>query len=239
MLTSALVAGFVAISGRAASLAVATDANILVAINARSNLAVEPTCSSRPARGGRRGRPVPFGLPARAAVPCSRSTRHEGTVVDRIPVGGEPGSLVSGGGALWVAGTMGATVERIDPGSATVTWTAHLAETGPVAMAYGDGGLWVADATDQAVVELSPLSGSVLRTYSLDVQPTVDRLGRRVGMGCGLYRGDGRGDRPWDRTGSGYGERGQRPVRNYFQRWRLVGRQQPGQHRFGGGPGHL
>ena len=175
VLTSALVAGFVAISGRAAAPAVAADANILVAINARANLPVAPT-----------DLPVPPGAVAAAAgsiwvaSPSGGSVLevapHEGTVVDRIPVGGEPGSLASGAGALWVAGTMGATVERIDPGSAIVTWTAHLAETGPVAMVYGDGGLWVADATDQAVVELSPLSGSVLATFSLDVQPTAIAL---------------------------------------------------------------
>ncbi len=78
--------------------------------------------------------------------------QEQGVVVDRIPVNGQPGSMVGGGGALWVAGTMGATAERIDPASGTVTWTAELAETGPVAMAYGDGGLWVADSTDQALL---------------------------------------------------------------------------------------
>jgi YVTN family beta-propeller protein len=43
-------------------------------------------------------------------------------------------------------------------------------------MAYGDGSLWVADSTDQSVLELSPLSGSVLATFSLDVQPTAIAL---------------------------------------------------------------
>jgi YVTN family beta-propeller protein len=175
LLTSALVAAFLAISGRTAPPALAADANVLVAINARSNLRGAPT-----------ELPVPPGAVAAAAgsmwvaSPSGGSVLevdpHGGTVVDRIPVGGEPGSLVNGAGALWVASTTGATVERIDPDSAVVTWTAHLAETGPVAMAYGDGGLWVADDTDQAVVELSPLSGSVLRTFSLDVQPTAIAL---------------------------------------------------------------
>jgi YVTN family beta-propeller protein len=175
LVTVALVVSLLAALGQGASPAVAADANTLVAINARSNL---------PAM--RMELPVPPGAIAAAggsmwvASPSGGSVLevdpHEGTVSDRIPVGGEPGSLVSGAGALWVAGTMGASVERVDPGSAIVTWTTHLAETGPVAMAYGDGGLWVADATDQAVVELSPLSGSVLATYSLDVQPTAIAL---------------------------------------------------------------
>jgi YVTN family beta-propeller protein len=175
VLTSALVAGLVAISGRAAAPAVAADTNVLVAINARSNLRAAPT-----------ELPVPPSAVAAAAgsiwvaSPSGGSVLevdpHGGTVADRIPVGGQPGSLVSAAGALWVAGTMGATVERIDPASAIVTWTTHLAETGPVAMAYGDGGLWVADSTDDAILELGPLSGSVLHTFSLDVQPTAIAL---------------------------------------------------------------
>ena len=99
--------------------------------------------------------------------------QEQGVVVDRIPVNGQPGSLVSGGGALWLASTMGATAERIDPASSTITWTAELAETGPAAMAYGEGGLWVADSTDQALLELNPLSGSVLQSFSLDVHPAA------------------------------------------------------------------
>ena len=174
-LASALVAAFLAISGRAAPPAVAADANILVPINARSNLRVAPTALPvAPGAVAAAAGSIWVASPSGGAV--LEVDPDERTVVDSIPVSGEPGSLASGAGALWVAGTMGATVERIDPGSAIVTWTTHLAETGPVAMAYGDGGLWLADSTDQAVVELSPLSGSVLRTFPLDVQPTAIAL---------------------------------------------------------------
>jgi len=95
------------------------------------------------------------------------------TVIDTIPVGGEPGSLVTGGGALYIASTIGATVERIDPVSSTVTWTAHLEQANPVSMAFGDNGLWVADSADQALLELSPLSGSLLRRFPLGLRPTA------------------------------------------------------------------
>ena len=53
-------------------------------------------------------------------------------VIDRIPLDGEPGSIVSGGNAVFVASTLGATVERIDPETGIVTWASELAETGPV-----------------------------------------------------------------------------------------------------------
>jgi YVTN family beta-propeller protein len=174
-LASALVAALLAISGRAAPPAVAADANILVPINARSNLRDAPTALPV-APGAVAAAPGSIWVASPSGGEVLEVEPDERTVVDSIPVSGEPGSLASGAGALWVAGTMGATVERIDPGSAIVTWTTHLAETGPVAMAYGDGGLWLADSTDQAVVELSPLSGSVLRTFPLDVQPTAIAL---------------------------------------------------------------
>jgi YVTN family beta-propeller protein len=167
----ALVAALLPTFGRGASLAAATEANVLVAINTRSDLPV--THMELPAPPGAvatAGGSVWVASPSGGAV--LQVDQEKAMVVDRIPVGGQPGSLVSGGGALWVAGTMGATAERIDPASSTVTWIAVLTETGPVAMAYGEGGLWVADSTDQALLELDPLSGSVLESFSLDVHPT-------------------------------------------------------------------
>ena len=167
----ALVAALLWVPGQRAILAVAGDANMLVAIASRSD---HPTESVQlPAEPGAiavAGGDVWVASPSAGAV--LEVDQDQGTVVDRIPVEGEPGSLVSGGGALWVSSTLGATVERIDPATATVTWTAQLAQTGSVAMAYGDGGVWVADSTNQDLLELGSLSGSVLRTFSLDVHPT-------------------------------------------------------------------
>jgi YVTN family beta-propeller protein len=171
LVTVALVVSLLTALGQGASPAVAADANTLVAINDRSNLpAMRVELPVPPGAIAAAGGSMWVASPSGGAV--LEVDSKEGSVSDRIPVDGEPGSLVSGAGALWVAGTMGGTAERIDPDSAVVTWTTHLPETGPAAMAYGDGGLWVADATDQAVVELSPLSGSVLRTFSLDVHPS-------------------------------------------------------------------
>ena len=56
----------------------------------------------------------------------ARIDPRSGVVVDRIPVSGEPGSIASGGGAIWVASTVGATVTRIDPTTEAVTQTIVL-----------------------------------------------------------------------------------------------------------------
>jgi hypothetical protein len=40
----------------------------------------------------------------------ARMDPSSGAAVDRILVGGDPGSIVSGGGAIWTASTVGATV---------------------------------------------------------------------------------------------------------------------------------
>jgi YVTN family beta-propeller protein len=168
---AALVAALLAVPGHRAALAVASDANMLVAIASRSDHPTERVqLPAQPGAMAVAGGDMWVASPPAGAV--LEVDPKQGTVVDRIPVEGEPGSLVSGGGALWVASTLGATVERIDPATATVTWTAQIAETGPVAMAYGDGGVWVADSTDQDLLELSAISGSVLLTFSLDVHPT-------------------------------------------------------------------
>ena len=166
-----LVATLLSVPGRRASLDVATDTNMLVAITGTPGHATE-----RMQLPDQPGAIAVAGGAAWVASPNAGALlevdQEQGVVVDRIPIEGEPGSLVSGGGALWVSSTLGATVDRIDPVTATVAWTTQLAETGSVAMAYGTGHLWVADSSDQAVLELSPLTGSVLQTFSLDVHPT-------------------------------------------------------------------
>jgi streptogramin lyase len=42
----------------------------------------------------------------------ARVDPNSGAAVDRILVGGDPGSIVSGGGVIWAASTVGATVRR-------------------------------------------------------------------------------------------------------------------------------
>ena len=99
-----------------------------------------------------------------------------GVVVDQIPVGGEPGSIASGGGAIWVASTVGATVTRVDPTTEAVTQTIVLPGSNPVAIAFGDGRLWVADSVARELFEIDPATGSLRRTVSLGLQPAAIAL---------------------------------------------------------------
>jgi virginiamycin B lyase len=50
----------------------------------------------------------------------ARIDPNSGAAVDRILVGGDPGSVASGG-AIWTASTVGATVARIAPATESVT----------------------------------------------------------------------------------------------------------------------
>ena len=125
----ALVATLLSVPERRASLAVATDTNMLVAITGRSGHATE--------RIQLPDQPGAIALAGGAAWVASPNAgallevdQELGVVVDRIPLEGEPGSLVSGAGALWVSSTLGATVERIDPATATVVWTTQIGQDG-------------------------------------------------------------------------------------------------------------
>ena len=96
-----------------------------------------------------------------------------GDLVERIPVDGQPGSIVSGGGAVWVASSVNATVRRINPTVDAVTQTVRLPGANLGAIAYGAGRLWVADAGDHALFEVDPTTGVRQRTVSLDIQPSA------------------------------------------------------------------
>ena len=94
------------------------------------------------------------------------------SVADRVPVGGTPGMLTAGGGAVWVASVLGDRVRRIDPGTGTVTQSVRLAGAGVSALAFGSGSLWIADLVDSSVIELDPRSGTRLRTLRVHLRPT-------------------------------------------------------------------
>ena len=69
--------------------------------------------------------------------------------------GGAPAAVAVGGGAVWVANTGSATVQRFNP----VTFEeGPLREIGvgrrPVALAYGGGALWVANEGDDSVTRI-------------------------------------------------------------------------------------
>ena len=71
--------------------------------------------AARPARRGQRRRWLGVGgRPGAGQV--SRIDPGTGAEAARVPVGGEPGAIASGGGAIWVADTVGAAVSEDRPG---------------------------------------------------------------------------------------------------------------------------
>jgi YVTN family beta-propeller protein len=101
-------------------------------------------------------------------------------VVDRVPVGGTPGALASGGDFLWSASVLGASIKRIDPKAGTVSQTISLAGARVAALSFGAGRLWVADITDDSLIAIDPASGAVVKTLSSELQPTALAVGDGV-----------------------------------------------------------
>ena len=106
---------------------------------------------------GRRRRFGVGGGPEAGAV--SRVDPESGVVVDRIPVGGEPGSIAYGGGAVWVASTIGRPSRGSTRPPRRSTHTIHLPGANPVAIAYGAGRVWVADSSTARAVRDRPGDG--------------------------------------------------------------------------------
>jgi YVTN family beta-propeller protein len=92
--------------------------------------------------------------------------------VDRIPLGGRPGSVVSGAGAIWAASTVGGSVVRLDPATGSVTQTISIPGSNPDAMAIGRGELWITDSVARRLFEIDARSGSLRRSVPLGLQPS-------------------------------------------------------------------
>jgi YVTN family beta-propeller protein len=86
-----------------------------------------------------------------------------GEVVSEVPVGGAPGEIASGLGAIWVTNANDNTVSRIDPATNQVAQTIRVGE-GPTGIAVGAGGVWVANGLDGTVSRIDPTTNEeVLR----------------------------------------------------------------------------
>jgi YVTN family beta-propeller protein len=105
----------------------------------------------------------------------SRVDLNARAVVDRIPLGGDPGGVAIGGESVWVLGAR--SVTRIDPATGAVTQTIGLGGASAAALAFGEGGLWVADTTDDTLIQLDPATGAVRRTVAVDLRPTALAIG--------------------------------------------------------------
>ena len=91
--------------------------------------------------------------------------------------------MIAGGGAVWTASTVGASVQRIDPTTDAVTQTVALPGSGLSALAIAAGRLWVADALGHKLFAVAPATGTLTRTVALDGQPSALALARRCAVG--------------------------------------------------------
>jgi YVTN family beta-propeller protein len=102
-----------------------------------------------------------------------RIDQATGSVVDRIPVRGQPSGIAIDGGSVWVASTLTGTLSRIAVDTGTVTQTISLGGADATAVAVGKAGLWVADSTDGALLQIDRETGETLRTVTLGGSPTA------------------------------------------------------------------
>ena len=98
------------------------------------------------------------------------SMRVSGSVL----AGAIPVAVVVGGGAVWVANSGDATVQRFDP----VTFEeGHLRTitVGQTAdgMAFGEGVLWVANRGDDSITRIDPSTGSASNIIRVGDEPTA------------------------------------------------------------------
>jgi peptide/nickel transport system substrate-binding protein len=102
----------------------------------------------------------------------SRISLASNSVVDRIPVSGQPAEIAVGGGSVWVANTVGGALVRIDPDTGTITQTVPLGGN-VAAIAPGMRAIWVAEAGDQSLIRIDWKTGTATRTVSLPIRPSA------------------------------------------------------------------
>ena len=103
-------------------------------------------------------------------------------VLDSVSnVGGRPGSIAIGEGAVWVANQDERTLARIDPTSRAVGQRVQLEAT-PTGVAVGSGSVWVALGILGSVARVDP-DGTVLATIG-DAAPRASGGSIAVGQGA-------------------------------------------------------
>jgi YVTN family beta-propeller protein len=108
----------------------------------------------------------------------SRIDPELGSVVQRIDVGGDPGGIAVGAGAVWVANSLDGTVSRVDPLTNRQVQTIPVGVT-PTAVAVADGVVWVTSAEERSVRKIDAVRGRVVGRIR------TDALGRGIAVGGG------------------------------------------------------
>ena len=92
--------------------------------------------------------------------------------------GAQPAAIVIAEGAVWVANSADASVQRFNPATFE-EGPVRIISVGqrPSAIAFGEDALWVANAADDTVTRIDPGSGSVRSTISVGDRPSAVAVG--------------------------------------------------------------
>lgn len=142
-------------------------------------------------------------------------------VVARIQTGSEPCSEAGGFGAVWVGNYGSGTLARIDPAKNQVTGRKVRVGAGPCGIATGGGSVWVDGYLSSSVVRVDPKRMKVVKRIRLR-----DRIWD-VAFGAGSV---------WATEANlGYVDRINPRKNRVRHRFRMPGRPQLGNLRYGGG----
>jgi YVTN family beta-propeller protein len=98
-------------------------------------------------------------------------------LIDAVPVGARPWTVVVGPSGVWVANTEDRTVSRIDPGARRVLHTTAVAGAEPAVAVTGNG-VWVATLQRQGLGDVVPVSRIEPEHYTVERVQEVTAGGR-------------------------------------------------------------
>ena len=120
-----------------------------------------------------RGEPAPVDVGPNAVAVVDPT----GGVVAGVPVGIEPGAIVSGPDAVWAASFADRNLSRIDPATRRVVGTIPI-DGSPTALAYSRGTLWAIARYDRTVTAVD-LEFDAPRSTRLPIVPDADQRALR------------------------------------------------------------
>jgi YVTN family beta-propeller protein len=105
--------------------------------------------------------------------------RSDGSRIEgRALAGANSGAVVVGAGAVWVANSGDATVQRFNPAT-FAEGPVRSVSVGrqPGALAFGEGAVWVANRADDTVVRIDPSTNAMVFSVRVGDQPVAIAVG--------------------------------------------------------------
>lgn len=130
----------------------------------------------------RGGSPAAVGVVVRANSLVKIDVKSHRVVGD-VPLGAEPGKVVSGGGYLWVAEEQRESVVRVDP--KTLNAIPDGMGIDPSELAYGDGSLWAYDPLGGLAAQVDPNLEQDPTPTLFSLPPCPNTRGGIGGAPCG------------------------------------------------------